>query len=700
MLSAGRLCRAGIEPGSDIGHHLAMAISIYDRLMLPVSEVPGIGPALEKKLAARGIERLGDLLLHLPKRYVDDRRITPIAGLVENMPCRVQGVILRRQAHGHGRKRQVRLRLADESGEISLIFFHSAYMMHDARLAEGGRITVRGTPERWRGQWQMAHPQWQSLERFQPGFHPEYAALAGLTGRRVGALIEQALKLLPDGLCSPLDALPRAGRGQQTWPSLAAALRKLHQPGRDGMQGMDDATLRLKSEEIAVYLELMRQKRRRADCPAVALADRQDDLAARLERSLPHPLTPAQHQVWREIASDLASGRRMHRLLQGDVGSGKTWIAALAMARAASSDRQAAMLAPTEVLARQHAESLNQLFAPVGLSVALLTGSTKAAERRKILASLASGEEKLIVGTHALLTEDVSFCRLALALVDEQHRFGVRQRWALTEKGENVHLLGMTATPIPRSLAMALYGDMDLSLMRGMPPGRKPVETRVLAAARMPALLAGMRRILDQQGRIYWIVPRIDEDEDGVSVDQRCEHLSGQFPDAGVAGLHGRMKPADKHRALDAFAHGESRILVSTTVVEVGVNVPEARLIVIEQAEQYGLAQLHQLRGRVGRSDEQGYCILMAGEGLSSAGVERLKLMERCHDGLELAEEDLKMRGAGDAVGTRQSGEAGFRLLDVAGDAGLIRDWHAHLPELEPDERMILFWRPEARSFD
>ncbi|MDX8407839.1 MAG: helicase-related protein, partial [Mariprofundaceae bacterium] len=418
-----------------------------------------------------------------------------------------------------------------------------------------------------------------------------------------------------------------------------------------------------------------------------------------------YPLTGAQQGAWQEISADLASGHRMHRLLQGDVGAGKTWVAALCMARAAEHGMQAAMLAPTEVLANQHAETLADLFKPLGLEVGLLTGSSKAAKRRKLTERLGSGELKLIVGTHALLSDDVEFKQLGLALVDEQHRFGVRQRWALTEKGDGVHLLGMTATPIPRSMAMALYGDMDLSLMRGMPPGRKPVETRVLPAARMKALAEGMQRILDQggehgEGRIYWIVPRIDEDEDGVSVDQRVELLRGYFPDADVRGLHGRMKSADKQQTLDAFAGGTCRILVSTTVVEVGVNVTSARLMVIEQAEQYGLAQLHQLRGRVGRSDEQGYCVLVAGDGLPDTAMQRLKLMERSHDGLELAEADLKLRGAGDAVGTRQSGEAGFRLLDLVSDAALIRQWHEHLPDVAIDEDIQRFWRPLAESVD
>jgi len=303
-----------------------------------------------------------------------------------------------------------------------------------------------------------------------------------------------------------------------------------------------------------------------------------------------------------------------------------------------------------------------------------------------------------------LLSDDVVFDHLALALVDEQHRFGVRQRWALADKqhdGEGeIHLLGMTATPIPRTLALSLYGDMDLSIMRGMPPGRKPVETRVIASDKMKPLADGMQRILDAQGRIYWIVPRIDEDEDGVSVDQRVELLKDYFPAANVLGLHGRLKSKDKQSALATFASGACKILVSTTVVEVGVDVPEAHLIVIEQAEAYGLAQLHQLRGRVGRSDTQSYCMLIAGVQASEMAMSRLKQMVDTHDGLALAEADLALRGGGDAVGTRQHGDAGFRLLNMAEDAQLIRQWFEHLPEFTPSESMQRFWRPFAEATD
>ncbi|ATX79565.1 ATP-dependent DNA helicase RecG [Mariprofundus aestuarium] len=672
---------------------------MYEILAQPLTRINGVGATLEKRLMARGITCLGDLLLHLPKEYVDDRHVALIAQLQEGVSSRIVGRVVSKQARGFGRNRQVIIRLADESGQISLNYFHSGYMMTDARLSEGREISVRGVAERWNGYWQMSHPEWCVSESFHPGFQPVYASLAGLGGKRLGTMIRQLLSILPASACSPLDGLLSE---QFHLPSLLQVFKQIHHPDELGRDALEQAVGRLKSEEIIVYLHLMRQKKQAAVCPAVALDN--EDKSRALLNALPFPLTDAQTSACHDIAIDLESGNRMHRLLQGDVGSGKTWVAALAMARAAGNGAQAALLAPTEVLANQHAETLQELFEPLGLEVALLTGSTRAKARREMLKRLASGELKLIVGTHALLTEDVQFEHLALALVDEQHRFGVRQRWALTEKkNENngaVHLLGMTATPIPRSLALALYGDMDLSIMRGMPPGRLPVETRVISAEKMKPLADGMQRILDVEGRIYWIVPRIDEDEDGVSVDQRVELLKGYFPAANVIGLHGRMKSKDKNSALDAFSSGACKILVSTTVVEVGVNVPEARLIVIEQSESYGLAQLHQLRGRVGRSEKQGYCMLVAGEKASEASMVRLKKMVNTHDGLELAEADLAIRGGGDAVGTRQHGEAGFRLLDISEDAVLIRQWHESLPDFTPDEAMQRFWRPFAESTD
>ncbi len=675
-----------------------MSHDIYTSFFQSIEHIDGVGAVSAKKLQKKGYHHVGDLLFHLPKSWVDDRTITPISKLLPKQAYRIQGVIEQRRSVGFGRKATVHITLVDDSGlTIHLSFFHANYMMSDARLSEGQTITVRGIADRWNNQWQMTHPEWSTVEKYQAGWIARYASLAGFSGKKVALWIKNALNLMPTGSQSLLDEhLPAQ-------PSLLDALRAIHlneQLDPDSST-ISQAQTRLQLEELLVYLNLMQTQRKLAEIKTEPMpASAQEELFI---VSLPFPLTPAQNQVWKEIGSDLASGRRMHRLLQGDVGAGKTWIAALGMVRCAAYGKQSAMMAPTEVLAQQHGETLQRLLAPLGLTVCLLTGSTKKRERNTMLKQLASGEIDVLIGTHALLTEDVVFHHLALAMIDEQHRFGVQQRWALSEKGEAVHLLAMTATPIPRSLALALYGDMRLSLMKGLPAGRKQIETRVLAPEKMPALTDAVARMLAEQGRIYWIVPRIDEDEESTSVDERLKTLKQRFPQENVLGLHGKMKAKDKLAALQAFADGSCRLLVSTTVVEVGVNVPEARVIVIEHADMYGLAQLHQLRGRVGRSEAQSYCMLLPSMHSSDRAQDRLKLMTRCFDGLELAEADLQHRGAGDAVGTRQSGEAGFRLIDPALDAELIRSWFesdivASLNGIP--EPMLKFWRPLAEEVD
>jgi len=663
---------------------------MYQALLQDITVIPGVGPALGKRLVSTGIRCVGDLLLLLPKAYLDDRVSIPIRNLQEGVAARTRGRVLKVEATGMGKRRQVMIVLGDDTGaQVQLRFFHSPYLLRDARLTPGREISVRGKPEWWRDSCRMMHPEWMPLEAFGGGWKPVYASVAGLTGMRVAGMIQRILSLLPRTAVSSFDAHLKG------YPSFGQSLRWVHAPNTDpDSSPVRQAMVRLRLEELLTYLHLMRNMRQKAQVSAPKWP--KADLAETFLASLPYPLTEAQASVWKEIQRDLSGGLRMHRLLQGDVGAGKTWIAALSMLAAAENGFQAALMAPTSVLARQHAETLNELFSPLGRKVELLTGGLRARERGRILDGVADGSMAMVAGTHALISEDVQYHKLGLAVVDEQHRFGVRQRWALTERGTAVHLLAMTATPIPRSLALALYGDMDLSLMRGMPPGRKPVETRVISGR--GKLADGLRRMLDEDGRIYWIVPRIDEDEDGISVDQRVEALKARFPDAGVLGLHGRMKPKEKDAALDAFVKGDCRLLVSTTVVEVGVNVPEARLMVIEQAEGYGLAQLHQLRGRVGRSDVQSYCVLLPSRDASKAALSRLSHMSAHHDGLKLAELDLKLRGAGDALGARQSGEAGFRLLDIVRDAGLIHYWYEHLPPVEPTDAMIRFWRPVAET--
>ena len=677
-----------------------MPIEIYPSFDLPIERVDGIGPVAAKKLQRLGYNTLGSLLFHLPKSWIDDRIITPIKDIVSGEDVRIQGEIQSRRSHGFGRKATVHITLGDETGaSIQLSFFHAKYMMSDARLQEGQHITVRGKADKWGTKYQMTHPDWLPVERFQAGWVAKYASLAGFNGKKVSVWIKKAVKMLAKQAESPLDA------HLSDFPTLVQALNLLHNnehfaPDSETMQ---QALTRLQLEELLVYLQLMQNQRKQAEVQTAPLKATEKEQI--FIKALPYELTDGQKHVWQEIGDDLASGKRMHRLLQGDVGAGKTWIAALGMVRLAAHGRQSAIMAPTEVLAQQHAETLKELLEPHGIVLALLTGSTKKRERTTMLKALASGDIDVLVGTHALLTHDVIFKDLGLAMIDEQHRFGVQQRWALSEKNTNqaVHLLAMTATPIPRSLALALYGDMHLSIMQGLPQGRKPIETRVIAADKMPALADAVQRMLAQDGRVYWIVPRIDEDDDMVSVNERLDTLKQRFPQENILGLHGKMKAKDKQAALNAFADGSCKLIVSTTVVEVGVNVPQARVMVIEHADMYGLAQLHQLRGRVGRSDLQSYCMLIPSKVATETAQNRLKLMTTCHDGLQLAESDLQHRGAGDAVGTRQSGEAGFRLIDPALDADLIRRWCASpvLNQLEQvPEPMLRFWRPLAEEVD
>ncbi|MDQ6988525.1 MAG: ATP-dependent DNA helicase RecG [Mariprofundaceae bacterium] len=687
-----------------------MQPSVYDFFSQDIELIEGIGSVSAKKLRKLGMTCLGDFLFHLPKSWLDDRQMTSMDKLIEKQEVRIQGCIHQRRSRGFGRKASVMLSLSDDTGiSLELSFFHANYMMSDARLQEGQWITARGVVSRWGKTWQMTHPEWSTLPRFEPAWQPKYASIAGFHGKKVGLWIRHALKLLPTLASSPWDAAlsdysPNYSHDYaHDYPSLQQALTSIHcnQQHAPDSKVMRDAGIRLQLEELLSYFHVMRQQRQQAEISCKPMP--QGILEDTFIQSLPFPLTPAQTEVWAEISADLASAKRMHRLLQGDVGAGKTWVAALGMLRCFEHDCQSAIMAPTEVLAEQHFVTLNELLMPLGISLALLTGSTKKRERKKLLAALEQGEVHVLVGTHALLTEDVVFQHLSLAIIDEQHRFGVEQRWALSEKGQAVHLLAMTATPIPRSLALALYGDMLLSVMRGLPAGRKTIQTRILLQDKMPALADALARMLAENGRIYWIVPRIDEDEDMTSVDERMTTLQHRFPDEKVLALHGKMKGKDKQAALAAFTEGSCRILVSTTVVEVGVNVPEARVMVIEQADRYGLAQLHQLRGRVGRSDAQSYCMLIPSMQISQTGLDRLALMTRCFDGLELAEADLQHRGAGDAVGTRQSGEAGFRLLDPALDADLIRTWFEHevLSQVENiPEHMLHFWRPLADEVD
>ena len=573
-----------------------------------------------------------------------------------------------------------------------LVFFLANTDWIERSLPIGATRWVSGRLELYDGHRQIVHPDRvvdeAGLAKL-PLVEPVHGLTEGLQQRFMQKAIEGALERLPN--------LPE-------WqnPSVLAAnklggfaesLRLLHHPREPGdIAPTSLARQRLALDELLAQqlaLRLMRGKLRRAPGREHRSAGR---LAAAIEANLPFELTGAQKRTLDEIRADLSSDQRMLRLVQGDVGSGKTIVAALAMAHVAEAGRQAALMAPTEILARQHFERLEPIFDAVGLSTVLLTGRAKLSERPGLRAQISSGETRIIIGTHALITSGLIFDDLGLAVVDEQHRFGVTQRLALGAKGEAADVLVMTATPIPRSLALALFGDMDSSVLDEKPPGRTPIKTRALPQSRIGEVVDGLKRALESGARAYWVCPLVEENEDLdlAAAEERFEDLKRIFGER-VGLVHGRMKGADKDAAMEAFQKGETRILVATTVIEVGVDVPEATIMVIEHAERFGLAQLHQLRGRVGRGSGESSCLLLYKGPLGEAAGARLTTLRQTEDGFRIAEEDLRLRGEGEILGLRQAGLPGFRLADIVAHARL-------LATARDDAELILRRDPDLTS--
>jgi ATP-dependent DNA helicase RecG len=520
-------------------------------------------------------------------------------------------------------------------------------------------VRVAGRLEKWQGRWQMAHPDPVADGPLRP--EPIYPLTGGLTQRRIAGLVGKALERLPD-----LPEWIEPGLlARQRWAGFAAALAHAHQDP-DDVRARD----RLAHDELLagqLAWLLVRARRRRQRGVALTASGR---LAEQLRKALPWPLTAAQDRVLREIAGDLVQPHAMLRLLQGDVGSGKTLVAVLAMLHAIESGAQACLLAPTELLARQHHATLERMLAGLPVRLGFLSGRDRARGRAQTLAALADGRIDLVVGTHALLSAGVAFPRLGLAVVDEQHRFGVAQRMLLAERSASPpHMLVMTATPIPRTLQLARYGEMDVSRLDERPPGRQPIDTRIVALARIDEVIEGLARHLASDARAYWVCPLLEAGSDADLAEgeaapavARAAMLRARFGEDAVALVHGRMPGPERDRAMARFASGEARLLVATTVIEVGVDVPEATLMVVEAAERFGLAQLHQLRGRVGRGTGRSTCLLLRGDPLSETARARLRMMRETEDGFAIAEADLKLRGAGELLGTRQSGQAAYRL--------------------------------------
>ncbi|MEZ5657734.1 MAG: ATP-dependent DNA helicase RecG [Burkholderiaceae bacterium] len=637
------------------------------------------GRSGDDPFAKLGIRRPNDLLLHLPLRYEDHTRRLAIAELRLVTPGRavlVDGEITRVDVQQRGR-RLLRVELADETGTLGLRFF-SFYPSQLKQLRVGQRLRVIGEPRTGLMGTEMVHPRYRLIEGDPPlaqTLTPVYPTVAGLAQARIQAAVARVLSAMPWSEWLDDQALSRL-----QMMALPDALRQLHVPPA----GLDPAALEdrdspawrrlILDELLAQQLALREARRRRVDRRAAPLAERA--LAGRLTGSLPFALTGAQQRVWQEIAADLGGERPMNRLLQGDVGSGKTVVAALAAAVAIGSGAQVALMAPTEILAAQHAAKLAPWLNPLGVRIALLVGSMRERDKRAVREAVAAGEIDLIIGTHALIEQGCVFARLGLVVVDEQHRFGVAQRLKLREKTEALaaHQLMMSATPIPRTLAMSYYADLDVSVIDALPPGRQPVRTRLIDASRRDEVISRVREAALAGRQVYWVCPLIEESEslDLENALATHAHLCEAVGAERVGIVHGRQPAPDKEATMTRFVAGELQVLVATTVIEVGVDVPTASLMVIENAERFGLAQLHQLRGRVGRGTEASTCVLMYRGPLSAGARERLKALYETEDGFEIARRDLRQRGPGEFLGPRQSGLPLLRLADLERDHELL----------------------------
>ncbi|RVA73241.1 ATP-dependent DNA helicase RecG, partial [Mesorhizobium sp. M7A.F.Ca.CA.001.08.2.1] len=657
---------------------------------------PKVGALIEKVVPADlgdRAARAGDLLFVLPHTVIDRRSRPGIAGSAEGQIVTLDVRIDRHQPPPRGnRSVPYRVFAHDDTGEIALTFFHAHASYLEKAMPEGEHVVVSGRMEWFNGRPSMVHPDHIALASEAenlPLVEPVYPLTAGLSGKVLRRAIGQALTRVPEFPEWQDGAFMR----RHTFAAFGDALARIHNPADPIDVSIDGAAWRrLAYDELLagqVSLALVRAKVRRLSGRPLVGDGR---IVEKLRAALSYSLTSSQEFALAEINADLADPERMLRLLQGDVGSGKTVVALLAMARAVEAGGQAALMAPTEILARQHLATITPLAAKVGLRIAILTGREKGRERADTLVGLATGEIDIVVGTHALFQETVTFKDLVFAVIDEQHRFGVHQRLAITAKGDAPDMLVMTATPIPRTLVLTAFGDMDVSKLTEKPAGRQPIRTVTLPLERLDELVARMVDAVAGGQKIYWICPLVEESEEIklMSAEDRFASLKPLFGDR-IGLVHGRMKGAEKDEAMRAFKQGETRILIATTVIEVGVDVPDATVMVIEHAERFGLAQLHQLRGRVGRGDKPSSCVLLYKDPLGETAKRRLSVMRETEDGFLIAEEDLKLRGEGELLGTRQSGTPGFQVARIEAHADL-------LEAARDDARLILSRDPELQS--
>ncbi len=674
---------------------------------MPLSVLAGVGPALREKLAVRGLLTVQDLWLHLPRSYEDRTALTPIRALQAGVAAQVEGRV-EAVERGFRYRPQLKVALTDDSRATLVLRFFHFRAAQAAQFAVGARVRAHGTPCPGAPGLEMVHPGYSILgageHALGEALDPVYPAIEGIGPASLRRLMLQALRHLPDG--DALELLPEGWLRALGLPPLRQAILTLHTPPKDAdlaalQAGRHPAQRRLALEELLAHQLGLRRQRLALQAEGARPLRGDERLVQRLRAALPFALTAAQARVYAQLREDLMRPRPMLRLVQGDVGSGKTVVAALAALLAVADGRQAALMAPTELLAEQHLANLRAWLQPLGVEVCWLAGKVTGKARAQALAAVASGEAQVVVGTHALMQEGVAFHDLALAIVDEQHRFGVHQRLALRDKGRRgvPHQLVMTATPIPRTLAMSAYADLDVSAIDELPPGRTPVATIALSAERRPELVERIRAACAEGRQAYWVCTLIDDSDEvqAQAAQSTFEALQAALPGARVGLVHGRMKAAEKQAVMRAFKDGACDLLVATTVIEVGVDVPNASLMVIENAERLGLAQLHQLRGRVGRGRAASTCVLLYQGPLSMLARQRLDTLRQTNDGFVIAEKDLELRGPGELLGTRQTGLASFRMADLVRDADLLPQVHAlsdrllrEAPELA--ERVIARW--------
>ncbi len=682
---------------------------MMDILQQDIQYLPGVGPNRKKVLSEElGINTLGDLLQYYPYKHIDRSRVYTIHELTGDMPfVQVCGRILSFESFDMGhRKTRVVAHFSDGTGVMDLTWFNYAA---DAlkRYQVGTRYIVFGRPTVFNGRVQVVHPDMDpadSLQLSDMGMQPYYTTTEKMKKRGLNSrAIDRMTKTLMETLRQPIaETLPDFITGPRRLVSRDEALRHIHYP--HNAKELERARLRLKFEELFyVQLNILRYASdRRRKFRGYVFPRIGSCFNGFYHQHLPFQLTEAQKRVLREIRKDTASGRQMNRLLQGDVGSGKTLVALMAMLMALDNGFQACIMAPTEILAEQHLRTIRDFLDGMDIRVELLTGIVRGKQRTRVLDALADGTVQILVGTHAVIEDPVQFARLGLVVVDEQHRFGVAQRAKLWNKSANPpHVLVMTATPIPRTLAMTLYGDLDVSVIDELPPGRKPVVTTHVFDSNIPSLYDGLRKQMQQGRQVYMVFPLIEESEriDLKNLEDGFEALCRVFPEYRLSKVHGKMKAKDKDEEMQRFARGETQMLVATTVIEVGVNVPNASVMVIMEAQRFGLSQLHQLRGRVGRGAEQSYCILVTGRKLGEETRKRIDIMCETNDGFRIAEADLKLRGPGDLEGTQQSGMAfDLKIADIARDGQIVqlaRDEAQRIIDSDPlcqSERYHMLW--------